>query len=1010
MSRVRFAFAHVSEPLNFLAGVFEPHTTKHWNEIAELKLLFGTRPRAIIEGPNQWFERPEIRRLLEHFGAESASPTDAAAEECVPVVELHRRVALTALLPGRMCKRFLVVPVSDDPRSRYDLLDALGGLRAFQARVWDVSISDAGDRHVFLLESDADAAEPPHWLPGAPLILGDYSGHWVFTPVGREHPFARNWIRLLPPGTAESPLVWLPEDGAVPIARQLKSRSLPQPIVSRLDLSVAATSRPADWCELSDAVIPLELVPGAPRPLSDDRPVAACVYRLRTARSEVGTELLRLMDLDEAGIYDLQYFNRATGPSPFSDVEHFLLQEGTALAQRDAFPHLERFDCPVALDELGIRAFFSHRCRVRPDVAQLVDHLSTGGELLQRLRQSLHLDEVADAIVLVERGPDPRSPILTLLAGGQPLREVIAPLLRAWDSVPAARALTAQFPEHDVRRESLSEAWIACGDADAAEIAGRTGEFAAWARQEIARVVAQMKGFEDRLASCAQTAADGATLVSVAPTELRGLLTDTVALIDSLAAPRRDWLVSVDDRQQMHKLAAEGADRLGVDVAARAEAARAEASRLSKQLRGRQQDLADALRRMDAIGAELLSAHADVERVLPGALQRIAEGRAAQAKLRQDIERREGDARTARAELDREADQVKEFDARVTRFESDNVELGRQIKLVKTQVQTRLQASQEEQSRLERVRDVEIPATRQAADKAAAEVEALRKLNLDEALGQLRAQHSSRQLEVTGLRETESKCDAARQQLESLQKEVKALKARRFDEKLVELGGQVLEAEAKQRGLEQEGESLHARRRELTDKLSALGTAEANFADEKRALEDSEHQCAERAANLQREQRECKTRQEDLRAETARLEAISTADLPLLRLKTVELESELTRTRDRDPEGEQSRLRHKLRELSTERDRLQQLDKQNGMISAQIEGVRAEIAALEASTRGLQSRMSELDDLRRQLAALKATDPNVMQAFESARRDLERIRRSLGVSWWKVALPPREQR
>jgi hypothetical protein len=1018
MKRARFAFAHVSEALNFLSCVLEPHNSDRWKEIGALGLTLLTKPRVAIEGPGQWLQTPEVRRLLGLHGAESVPPTEPCDGVWVDILELHRKVVLTQLPAVRACKRFLVVPATDERRSHYDLLDALGGLRGFHARVWSVNVSDQGDRRVFVLESESDGAEPPRWLPGAPAIVGDYSGRWVFTPIGCEHPFGRRWGRLLPPGLADEPLVWLPTLDAAPVVRRLKSRMQPQPILSMLDMTFASAARTVSPVTLSDGDdIPIEVVPGPPRPIDDERPVAACVYRLRTSRSQVGTELLRLMDLDEAGIYDLQYFNRATTPSPFSDVEHFLLQEGTALAQDDAFPHLERFDSPVSLDELGLRAFFSHRCRVRPDVTQLVEQLSSNDDLLKRLRQSLHIDDVPDAIVLVESGDVPRAPTITLLAGGRPLRDVVAPLLRTWDSVPAEQALAAQFPKHDDRRVSLSKAWMACGQADAAEIVRQTVEFASWARLEIAATVARMKAFEDRLQACAEIAADGARLVSAAPTDIQKLVGDTVRLVESLAQPRRTWLASVEQRESALSDAAAAAQQLGVNATARAEAARTESQRLVALLRERQRGLAGALEQMDRALGELKRAHTEVEHVLPTTLQRIAAGRAAHAKHRVEIQKRLDEALSARRELDQEAVEVATFEAQVTDFEGENAELEAQNKARRAEAKSRLDRAERERTRLERVRDVEIPAAIQAAGQLEAEIEVLRAKNLDTELAHLRQRIVERQADRDALRAVEARCVAERKRQSELQAEVDALRAQKLDAQLAEVGREIGVQRGELNELLQKLDELRARRREAS-------AAQASMTEEREVLVGTEAElaAAEKVNDVMKSQIDARRekldeRKKELERERARLEDAETVDLPRTRADVAKAEEDLASIRSRDVEGESLRLREKATALTKERVRLTSLESEAETMRAETDQLGQSVATLRANgnearhvatAAALHATKQDLEELRSRLAALSPSTSDVERAFDDARRELEKVRRDLGISWWRVVLPPRQ--
>jgi len=950
MSKSIFRFPSIELALSFVSEVTRSSSKEAWGSLEGLTIHHGGSGKSaglsVVE-PG-WSKKLEVKLLPRLSGRTVDRDGGDDWSQSVPMQQFFRRVQLVRSPKTERTICCLVIPRREAATQSDELVTELANLNGWS--VWTRAVKNVGV--IYEMRSlDGRLKAPPSGLPGQPIILSEMDED-VFVPPGWELPLLPMFRSLMPPKEPGSLHVWLPtrndraqyqllneiEGEALPLVRAVVLEDSDEPAV---EILIGGTSR---------VEVPLRLRRTTRR--NQMRQSAKFVYRVESRSGQFGPALLNLLDRAEAQIEDFTYFSDALGEGPNAVIEHYLLADAR-VSDEDFWPELERFDLSQILHEVGLPLFISAESEFMPNLDGLIQGIDADDPFLKKLRKQVGLaDHREGELALVELFDDDHWRVL-VLEQGQPLHQLLQVIIGEMNREPLRQLIDVARVDLSADRKQYEEQWHTLGVEEGRELVDITTSLIKELRALADGIDQELGRLGDRLGPAQEVTVSARQLVTELPRELDEFARRVSALLNQVAGPRYQWLMSVDSRRQALAQVATNLQTLQQNAQRVVATVVAEANSRERKIATIRKQLAGATTTLENADAELQQTLIEAQQAEQLALVAIKErGQRAEQRLREAREREQRVIQQEQRVVAREQE-VNTFDAQVQ--DRERQVAAREV-AVKQRRQTldRRQESAEtrdreairETTRLDVLETVTIPETEKRMEEAERLLAEIRGRNIYQRYEDVKQENELVQTELKDaeeqervLRELENQVKTYQKQLQDIRREIKKLTAKKLD------------ASISRR--QQELAGLEAELRALQGKAAQLAILESHELPAAQSRVDLAEQRLAELQTLGIEQRVANVKTQANQLE----ESVAVASQQLAELK--ELDAEL---RERRRELEQ--VESEIRDVQKQRAELQQRLQRIGEFQSELRD--AMIAADEETNQLRQLESDELPKLQLQ--------------------------------------------
>ncbi len=687
--------------------------------------------------------------------------------EKIPLETLFKRIQLEESRATEEGRNFLVIPENSDPFQVGQLIGQLSDLEGFGVRTRGIILPPGTDqRTVFELVSETREEMPaPFGLTGAPQVLKAFDED-IFIPAGLSSPLLPAYRFLFPPTNGESLHCWFLGTGSTAeyLSIQL-SKEPPVPLARGVIIPESTVKADRKTGVSKNIQIPLHLRKCHSRRAL--RRASQVIYLIETRGGELGSPLLRLLDLAEASIDRIRYFTDVLGEGPNAVVRHFLQME-TKLADDDLWPDLKRFDLPTSLDEAGLPIFIPGECDFFPNLDGLLAGLDSQDPFLSHLREVAGLTRGGPGAVSIVDLDSQGHWIITLLENGQPLESTISVILERFHREPVRRILDAKRVDLTEEYARYERQWIDSGTEETTELGKLTAELVSRLGETAASLEGELKQLSETIAVVREASQESLSLVSAAPTRFTEFAQGAARLISSVADPRREWLMGVESRQiELARLATD-LETMQTNIGNRLD-------EISRSFSERRSGLAESGKRLEAsrkalsaAEEELIPLSRELEAATSAAIQAIAGREQSLTERMARIDKREREIIEQSQTLDERQRSVERRDAEIQRQRIEQEKRGELLERRLKEAEAQERRFQDEEKKLRRIEESELPALQKSGQELERKLEILREKNPEGRLREIKERIGAIKEEVNELSALQKELSQNQDRLSSL--------------------------------------------------------------------------------------------------------------------------------------------------------------------------------------------------------------------------------------------------
>ncbi len=778
MTAMILVFPTLPSALVFLQRESPASQDEAWAMLGQMHLLRSGHGSAVgLEVAEGGFDKAGLERAI-RCGGQPAGDEGAREQwkERVSMQTLFRRVRLEASSRTEHGRHFLVIPQGNGVDGLAQLIDWISEVDG--CSVWVREVLESGlDKPFTVFELRVEGETPiatPAGLPGAPHVLAAIDEN-VFVPAGMECPLLPAHRFLIPPSGDGRLHAWVIGDKGTPSYLELTTVGAGAAPMARLVMLPGDVERAAAVTGAPGRVaLPLRLRPiHAKRRLRGSTQV---LYVVESRGGELGAALLRLFDHTDAGIEQFTYYNKLTGTGPNAVVQHFLLAEAR-IADDDMWPELRRYDLPRTLAEVGLPLFLPADADFTPDLAGVINGLDADDPFLNSLRIMTGLgDAPSDRLAIVEPSANGGPWRITTLEQGRPLESFISAVLEEVHREPVRRLIDVERVDLTQERQRYEERWLAVGQRESAQIADITRRLAESLAEAVRSVDQQLSELRDRVTALREVSVGGQELVTMAPRQVGSFVQGIVDLVESVAAPRRAWLLDAESQRRALEALLQAARDFQRSV-------QEEVDHTNRIVTEGRQELTAAGDRVSRARATLVNSMAELE-------PHVASAEAISQQLASEIQGRQARLMVLQSGLEARERSLRERSEEVDRFQqavqTREEELSRQARALEarraslearqTTAQQAERDARAEESRLRKIEAEDLPAAKRRHEEAEQDLRRWRSKRLDESLRQAESEIAVLDRKRSQLKDQHDHLERKQSELARLEAEVTELR------------------------------------------------------------------------------------------------------------------------------------------------------------------------------------------------------------------------------------------
>ena len=474
-------------------------------------------------------------------------------------------------------------------------------------------------------------------------------------------------------------------------------------------------------------------------PLAPGRTTPA-VFRLRTRADDFGSLMLQVLDEAESQqIPEFNYSNRKWETPNTVEQWHFLHSDEVDGALLSSWSFLERFDYVHELAEDDLHVFVACDSHVMPSFALVAASARDRGEVLSRIK-TLVGNPPKGTIVLVEANDlNPDKPILTsiAIADTKKLGSVISEIVRDWNTNPPIHAVAKSTTSEEIQnwRDSVNQKLAGIAQDEQAELQRAATECCHTLEAEAKRVLVQLESSVIPVREAGMLAGELNSALVKGEATFEGACSALATLSELLTKPRRAWI------QEKTIATAEALGRLAPQTA-EVKAVQRTLTESRTKVTDATQTLIDATNAVQALEQPLNAAQTLSQQAVVASEDRLREVEVRATKVQNTIRtnrtitaQRLEIANALHAEVQRVRNLLRAEQANVERLEEQNRALSASNEELRVQLVGRRREAEETITRLERVRDVQIPQLQIDARAAEDQLKALNQAAIESKLG-----------------------------------------------------------------------------------------------------------------------------------------------------------------------------------------------------------------------------------------------------------------------------------
>ena len=474
-------------------------------------------------------------------------------------------------------------------------------------------------------------------------------------------------------------------------------------------------------------------------PLAPGRTTPA-VFRLRTRADDFGSLMLQVLDEAESQqIPEFNYSNRKWETPNTVEQWHFLHSDEVDGALLSSWSFLERFDYVHELAEDDLHVFVACDSHVMPSFALVAASARDRGEVLSRIK-TLVGNPPKGTIVLVEANDlNPDKPILTsiAIADTKKLGSVISEIVRDWNTNPPIHAVAKSTTSEEIQnwRDSVNQKLAGIAQDEQAELQRAATECCHTLEAEAKRVLVQLESSVIPVREAGMLAGELNSALVKGEATFEGACSALATLSELLTKPRRAWI------QEKTIATAEALGRLAPQTA-EVKAVQRTLTESRTKVTDATQTLIDATNAVQALEQPLNAAQTLSQQAVVASEDRLREVEVRATKVQNTIRtnrtitaQRLEIANALHAEVQRVRNLLRAEQANVERLEEQNRALSASNEELRVQLVGRRREAEETITRLERVRDVQIPQLQSDARVAEDQLKALNQAAIESKLG-----------------------------------------------------------------------------------------------------------------------------------------------------------------------------------------------------------------------------------------------------------------------------------
>ena len=475
-------------------------------------------------------------------------------------------------------------------------------------------------------------------------------------------------------------------------------------------------------------------------PLAPGRTTPA-VFRLRTRAKDFGSLMLQVLDEAESRqIPEFNYSNRKWETPDSVEQWHFLHSDEVDGALLSSWSFLERFDYVHELAEDDLHVFVACDSHVMPSFALVAASARDRGEVISRIHTLVGGKPPKGTIVLVEASDlNPDKPILTsiAIADTKKLGSVISEIVRDWHLDPPTNAVAKSTTSEEIRnlRESANKKLAGIAQDEHAELQRAATECCQTLEAEAKRVLVQLESSVKPVREAGTLAGELNSALVKGEATFEGACSALATLSELLTKPRRAWI------QEKTAATAEALGRLAPQTA-EVKAVQRTLTESRTKVTDATETLIHATHAVQALEQPLNAAQTYSQQAVVTSQVRLREVeeratnvqntiRSNRTITAQNLER----ANAVHAEFQRLRALLEVERAAVERLEAQSRGLSASNEELRVQLVGRRREAEETITRLERVRDVQIPQLQSDARVAEDQLKALNQAAIESKLG-----------------------------------------------------------------------------------------------------------------------------------------------------------------------------------------------------------------------------------------------------------------------------------
>jgi hypothetical protein len=514
----------------------------------------------------------------------------------------------------------------------------------------------------------------------------------------------------------------------------------------------------------------------AEAPLAPGRTTPA-VFRLRTRADEFGSLMLQVLDEAESRqVPEFNYSNRRWETPNSVEQWHFLHSDEVDGSLLSSWSSLERFDYVHELAEDDLHVFVACDSHVMPSFALVAASARDRGEVLSRIR-TLVGNPPKGTIVLVEASDlNPDKPILTsiAIADTKKLGSVISEIVRDWNTNPPIHAIAKSTTSEQIQnwRDSVNQKLAEIAQDEQAELQRAATECCHTLETEAKRVLAQLEQGLIHVRDAGALAGELNSALVKGEVTFEGACSALAALSELLTKPRRAWI------QEKTIATAEALGRLSPQTT-EVKAVQGTLIESRTKLTDATKTLIDATYAVQSLEQSLNAAQTSSQQAVVASQARLREVEERAARVQETIgsDRTETGQRLERAnavhaEVQRVRGLLEVERAAVERLEAQSRALSASNEKSRVEFVGRRREAEETITRLERVRDVDIPQLQINARTAEDQLNALNQAAIESKLRALTVRVEEINARITDVERTRQQYQQLISKEQSVQREL----------------------------------------------------------------------------------------------------------------------------------------------------------------------------------------------------------------------------------------------